>query len=251
VAVEEIVSLGTWPLTTPAERDAVAFLISHLPADGRYEIEIRNAPEQTMSLTIEAVCASMAIPGGAHPSLTEAIRIRPPGHVLEFGVFCGDSLRHIAGQVADTVHGFDSFQGLPEDWTWHIDGPNDHPKGYLATSARNVHWPANARIWPGWFADTVPQWLAEVPGNIGLIHIDSDLYSSARTILFGLNERIVPGTVLVFDELYLGWDDVKAKYANWQAHEWRALQEWLAECDRAVRPHSHSMRYAATVVVTR
>jgi hypothetical protein len=90
-----------------------------------------------------------------------------------------------------------------------------------------------------------------VPGNIGLIHIDSDLYSSARTILFGLNERIVPGTVLVFDELYLGWDDVKAKYANWQAHEWRALQEWLAECDRAVRPHSHSMRYAATVVVTR
>ena len=246
-------SLGIWPLSTPAERDALAFLIQHLPADGRYEVEIRPTPEEkTMPLTIEAVCASMAIKGGADPSLTEAVRIRPPGHVLEFGVFQGDSLRHIARQVPETVHGFDSFQGLPEDWTFHIVGPNDHPKGYFAMQDWTVFdWPGNSRIWPGWFSDTIPKWLAEVPGNIGMIHIDSDLYSSARDILFGLNERIVPGTVLVFDELYLGWEDAGAQYPNWRAHEWRALQEWMAECDREVRPHSHSTRYAATVVVTR
>jgi hypothetical protein len=246
-------SLGVWPLSTPAERDALAFLIQHLPADGRYEVEIRTtAEDKTMPLTIEDVCASTEIRGGALPSLTEAVRIRPPGHVLEFGVFQGDSLRHIAAKVPETVYGFDSFQGLPEDWTFHIVGPNDHPKGYFAVQDWTVfNWPDNARIWPGWFSDTIPRWLAEVPGNIGMIHIDSDLYSSAHDILFGLNDRIVPGTVLVFDELYLGWENAGTKYQNWRAHEWRALQEWLAECNREVRPHSHSTRYSATVVVTR
>jgi FtsZ-binding cell division protein ZapB len=42
-------SLGTWPLTTPAERDALAFLIQHLPCDGRYEVEIRKTPEERMT----------------------------------------------------------------------------------------------------------------------------------------------------------------------------------------------------------
>jgi hypothetical protein len=245
------VSLGTWPLTNTAERDALAFLIAHLPADGRYEVEIRNAPEQAMPLTIEDVMASTVIKGGALPNLTEAIRIKGPGHVIEFGVFQGDSLRHMASQVK-FIHGFDSFQGLPEDWTWHVSGPNDHPKGMFSVSGwSGITWPNNARIWPGMFADTIPQWLAEVSGPIGMIHIDSDLYSSARDILFGLNDRIVQGTVLVFDELYAGWEDCDGAYSNWREHEWRALQEWLAECDRAVRPHSHSTRYAATVVVTR
>ena len=39
-------SLGTWPLTTDREREALAFLIAHLPADGRYEVEIRPTQGQ-------------------------------------------------------------------------------------------------------------------------------------------------------------------------------------------------------------
>ncbi len=203
-------------------------------------------------ITIEAVCASPRIHGGALPSLTEAIRVRPPGHVLEFGVYYGHSFGHICQQVNDTVHGFDSFDGLPEAWQLDRMAPDDHPIGTFAMpNWRNLTWPKNARIWPGWFSDTIPQWLAEVDGQIGLLHIDSDLYSSARTILFGLNARIVPGTVLVFDEIYRGWDNAGRKYDNWAEHEWRALQEWLAECDREVRPHTHSDCYAATVIVTR
>jgi len=38
------------------------------------------------------------------------------GAVLEFGVYHGLSLRKIAQQVATPIHGFDSFEGLPEDW---------------------------------------------------------------------------------------------------------------------------------------
>jgi hypothetical protein len=203
------------------------------------------------TLTIEDVCASTAIKGGAEPSLTEAIRIRPPGHVLEFGVWYGNSLRHIATQVPE-IHGFDSFEGLPEAWVCHPDRPDEIPEGYFAIPEwQSLAWPSNARIWVGRFSDTIPQWRAAVPGDIGLIHIDSDIYPSAHDILFGLNDRIVAGTVLVFDELYRGWEDAGLDYPNYAEHEWRALQEWLAECDRDVRPHSHSTRYAATVVVTR
>jgi hypothetical protein len=55
-------SLGTWPLSTPAERDALAFLIQHLPCDGRLEVEIRKAACQpdmpTADLLAEPECTS-------------------------------------------------------------------------------------------------------------------------------------------------------------------------------------------------
>jgi hypothetical protein len=38
------------------------------------------------------------------------------GHFLEFGVASGTTINHISSQVSEQVHGFDSFEGLPEDW---------------------------------------------------------------------------------------------------------------------------------------
>jgi hypothetical protein len=40
------------------------------------------------------------------------------GLIMEFGVYQGASLRAIAQRVTQVVHGFDSFEGLPEDWTY-------------------------------------------------------------------------------------------------------------------------------------
>ena len=34
--------LGTWPLTSVEEREAISFLILHLPTDGRLEVVIRE-----------------------------------------------------------------------------------------------------------------------------------------------------------------------------------------------------------------
>src|SRR5580658_354333 len=39
------------------------------------------------------------------------------GLVLEFGVYRGNTLAAIARADPRTAHGFDSFKGLPEDWT--------------------------------------------------------------------------------------------------------------------------------------
>jgi hypothetical protein len=128
--------------------------------------------------------------------LDRALRVvRPlPGIALEFGVYRGRSLRHAARrQRARKFYGFDSFQGLPPDGRpdWQID---------FATAVL-PKVPANCRLIPGWFADTVPAFLREDESGIAFVGIDCDVYSSAREVLFGLGERLRPGTILYFDEL--------------------------------------------------
>lgn len=45
--------------------------------------------------------------------------------ILEFGVFEGNTIYYIAGKLPNyTVHGFDSFEGLPE--CWRDGAPNGH-----------------------------------------------------------------------------------------------------------------------------
>ena len=58
---------------------------------------------------------------------------------------------------------------------------------------------------------------------IALLHVDSDLYSSAVTVLTLLEKQIVPGTVIVFDE-YMN-------YPGWQLDEFRAWQEFVRAND--------------------
>ena len=50
------------------------------------------------------------------------------GSILEFGVYRGGTINLLADKFKNqTLYGFDSFEGLPEDWNM-----NDHPeKGYI------------------------------------------------------------------------------------------------------------------------
>jgi hypothetical protein len=148
----------------------------------------------------------------AREVLADALaKVSVPGHYLEFGVYKGGSITFIANQLraSQTVHGFDSFHGLQEDWS------GDHFKFDLHGHAPKV--PANAILHAGFFADTLPGWLDQNPGPAAFIHIDSDLYEPARCVLELMQDRIVPGTVIVFDEYF--------NYPNWQAHEFRAFSE--------------------------
>ena len=69
------------------------------------------------------------------------------------------------------------------------------------------------RLHKGWFEETLPVWLAANEGPVSFIPIDCDLYSSTRTILTLLAERIVPGTIGLFDEYF--------NYPNWEKHEYK------------------------------
>lgn len=158
---------------------------------------------------------------------------REAQHVMEFGVAQGASLRVLAGYFPDRpVWGFDTFTGLPERWP--CNERYSMPIGSFSTHGKIPPLPANAIAIRGLFKDTIPQWKALVEGNIAFLHIDCDLYSSTKTVLAGLNDRIMPGTVLAFDEVYGHMETTSYQY--WEQGEWRALKEWLNICDRRVEP---------------
>ena len=141
---------------------------------------------------------------------------RIDGLTLECGVYFGRSLRLIAAQTATQVHGFDSFEGLPEAWNVN------EPAGAYSTGGRLPSGlPANVVLHPGWFENTLPGFFAATPGDIRLLHIDCDLYSSTKTVLQCANARLVPGSVLLFDD-FLG-------YPGYEQHELRAFEEFVSE----------------------
>lgn len=130
-------------------------------------------------------------------------------HALEFGVATGQTLKIIAERMA--VTGFDSFEGLPEYWRKGFE------KGMFAQAVPDV---PEAEIVVGLFEDTLSDWINNNPEkvrNLGLVHIDCDLYSSTKTILNELGGYLTPGVIVIFDE-YHG-------YPGWENHEYKAWKE--------------------------
>jgi len=143
-----------------------------------------------------------------------------PGHYLEFGVFTGGTIRYIAAQLRRggrsdaSIHGFDSFEGLPGAWSGFSLGQAAFSRG-----GRMPRVPSNVRLHKGWFNDTIPKWRDTVAGPIAFIHVDCDIYSSTVEVLDGVHSRLQPGTVIVFDEYF--------NYPNWERHEFKAWHEFV------------------------
>jgi hypothetical protein len=133
---------------------------------------------------------------------------------LEFGVYKGKSLRKIAALTGQTVFGFDSFEGLPEDWVLTYRKGDFSLKGRLPEGL-----PKNVRLVKGEFSKSLPPFLSLHPEPVAFLHIDCDLYHSTRTVLTRLQNRITAGTVILFDEFH--------NYPGWQAHEYRAFMEFI------------------------
>lgn len=141
------------------------------------------------------------------------------GLVLEFGVRRGTSINRLAARAGQRVHGFDSFEGLPQSW-------GAEPAGVLTTGAQLPPVAGNVTLHAGWFSDTLAPFLAAHPGPVRLINIDSDIYASAREVLFALAPRLVPGSILVFDELIGN--------RSWAEDEFKALAEFIQAFDAKV-----------------
>jgi len=141
------------------------------------------------------------------------------GHYLEFGVFAGGTIRFIARHIGKRIiHGFDSFEGLPEAWAgFNFDAKAFDVKGRLPRV------PNNALLHRGYFDTSLPRWLEQHPGQVAFIHVDCDLYSSTKTVLNLIAPRLVSGTVILFDEYF--------NYPNWEQHEFKAFQEVVIEHD--------------------
>jgi hypothetical protein len=158
------------------------------------------------------------------------------GLFLEFGVRSGGTINHIARRhPGQTVHGFDSFEGLPEPWSGYTLEAGAFSGEDLPSVAGNVE------LHVGWFDDTLPAFLESHRGDVAFVHIDSDIYSSAKTILDNLTPRIRPGTIIVFNEYF--------NYPNWKQHEFRAFQEFCAANDVEYRYLCWAMYEVAVEIV--
>lgn len=167
------------------------------------------------------------------------------GYALEFGVHKAVSLSYLAkADPGRQFFGFDSFSGLPE--AWHRSESDTYAAGHFALSAL-PEVPGNVTLVPGFFDATLPEWLKSADQLVAFLHIDADLYSSAKLVLDALNDRLRPGAIIVFDEL-CDWRD-SGIYPNWREGEWRALGEWLGEKQRTVGILGRGPKFSAAVVV--
>ena len=146
-----------------------------------------------------------------------------PGLYLEFGVFQGSTINLISSLVGEDVlvHGFDSFAGLPENW---VGGKG---KGAFSTKGAVPKVNDNVRLHGGWFDQSLPEFLKSTEEDVAFLHIDSDIYSSAKTVLSQLKPRISKGTVILFDEFF--------NYPGYEHHEYKAFFEFIDETKRDYR----------------
>jgi len=149
--------------------------------------------------------------------------INPDGLILEFGVYTGSSIRLFAKNLTDrndsrTVFGFDSFEGLEEDWSGQVGAQ----KSKFSTGGKLPDVPSNVQLIKGWVQEALQDFLDTHPDKpISFIHCDMDTYTPTKFALETVKDRCVRGTVILFDEL-IG-------YPNWRRHEYRALTEVFSE----------------------
>jgi hypothetical protein len=152
-----------------------------------------------------------------------ASKISVDGLLVEFGVATGETINQLAKlRPNDRVSGFDSFKGLPEDWsgTGLMAGRFDR-KGDIPAVEKNVE------LIHGWFNESVPAWRSQNPGSIAYCHIDCDLYSSTVDVFKSIEGGFVSGTIIVFDE-YFG-------FPNWRGAEHKAFMEMLERTGKTYR----------------
>jgi hypothetical protein len=153
---------------------------------------------------------------------------------LEFGVGAGHRIRFWSQLNHDPQSrfiGFDSFEGLPEDWT------RNYPKGALDMGGVVPQIDdERVRFVKGWFQETLPRFLTEfTPRSRLVIHNDSDLYSSTLFTLANLNTLLVPGTVVIFDDFSMA------------THVFRAFADYKSAFWRSAHPVAMTSDYAAQV----
>lgn len=139
------------------------------------------------------------------------------GLFLEFGVATGNTLRELSSVLSPgtRIYGFDSFAGLPGDWSGHVETAG----AFRQKSIPKV--PENAELVVGLFDDTLPGFMNTHEGPVSFAHVDCDLYASTKSIFDHIGSRLRQGSLILFDEYF--------NYPGWRLHEYKAWQEFCAE----------------------
>jgi hypothetical protein len=184
-----------------------------------------------------------------HTLLWEASRLARPGRedsdelLLDLGVWAGWSTRLTSDASGRQVYGFDTFEGLVEDWqmddqrliksgsfslsdpwaqrSMRETGVSMHD-GLPSALGRKVQFIRGSTY------ETLSPFLADRPdAPIALFHMDLDTYESCLHALETCKDRFVEGSILVFDEYLvtnaemLAFFEFQSKYQlEWRYRAW-------------------------------
>jgi hypothetical protein len=185
----------------------------------------------------------------SHTLLWEASRLPTPsredsdGLLLDLGVWLGWSTRLMSDASGRQVYGFDTFEGLVEDWqiddqvlikqgTFSLSEPLAQRSmqdtgvsmhdGVPAALGRKVQFIKGSTY------ETLSPFLSDRPAApIALFHMDLDTYESCLHGLETCKDRFVEGSILVFDEYLvtnaemLAFFEFQSKYElEWRYRAW-------------------------------
>jgi Macrocin-O-methyltransferase (TylF) len=180
-----------------------------------------------------------------HTLLWEASRLALPRRqdsdelLLDLGVWIGWSTRLISDACDRTVYGFDTFEGLVEDWqiddqivfkrgTFSLTGPD--AERVMRDTGVSLHdglpdaLGRKVEFIRGSTYDTLAPFLADRPAApIRLFHMDLDTYESCLHALETCKDRFIEGSILVFDEYLVTNSEMRAFYEFQSQYElkWR------------------------------
>ena len=128
------------------------------------------------------------------------------GAVIEVGVWRGGTGAILASALARTgsaekVYLCDTFRGVPKaghnDLLYRGGEHSDTSVGHVSGLLKSLSL-GNAVLLAGVFPDETGE---QIPaGPVSLCHIDVDVYESARAIVAWVDNRMPPGSILVFDD---------------------------------------------------
>ena len=109
--------------------------------------------------------------------------------------------------------GFDTFDGLPEDWHQFSEGSY--------SSHGDVPELQGGEFIKGKFEDTLPRFFSKTRPKASVVNFDADLYSSTICALKFSQPVVDKDTILIFDEFLMN--------DHWEKDEYRALEEYCTE----------------------
>jgi hypothetical protein len=119
---------------------------------------------------------------------------------LEFGVAAAHSFKWWLAKNTNPhseFHGFDTFEGLPEDWGRHFR------KGDMSAALPDIA-DKRAFFYKGIFQETLHGFIKENEAGLRqkpkVIHMDADLFSSTIFVLSQLYPYLNKGDIIFFDE---------------------------------------------------
>ncbi len=127
---------------------------------------------------------------------------------LEFGVAGGESFNWFLQQNTNAYsrfYGFDTFDGLPEDWGPFKKGAFTN-NNVLPTIKDN-----RGKFFKGLFQQTVPAFLKDLDNSRrNVLMMDADLWSATLYVLTKIAPYLKKGDIIFFDEFVVPTHEFKA-----------------------------------------